>query len=105
MSAKRLRTLGGTAVADRYGLPDRMKVPGDDNNPPSSFILTSRNRGTKVVAVNNRADAQDARLLGYLASPFEPRIMVLVGRITRAFEGNEERLDLHGAHLTVGFRK
>lgn len=78
-----------------------------DEQRVSIYILTlaSRNRGSKVVTRKTNVDAAGAEIAGYIPSPSEPRILVVVSESKRAFEGYEQNLFFYGAHLGVGFRK
>ena len=79
----------------------------DDEDRIASYTLTlsSRSRGSKIVTQKDKAGASQVTVNGYILSPKEPRILVVVGERRRAFEGEEETLVFSGAHLLVGFRK
>jgi hypothetical protein len=79
---------------------------GDDHRV-FIYILTlsSRSRGSKVVTRKTNVDAADAGIDGYIISPKEPRILVVVSERKRGFEGYDEELFFYGAHLGVGFKK
>jgi len=70
-----------------------------------SVILSSRSRGSKVVTTQDEVGAAKVKLDGYILSPLEPRILVVVSVQTRAFEGYETLPHFYGAHLGLGFKK
>jgi len=100
-----------TRAADRYtaslkvqNYPD--SAEGDDHRVFIYILtLTSSSRGAKVVTRKTNVDAATAEIAGYILSPKEPRILVVVSESKRAFEGYEQDLYFYGAHLAVGFKK
>ena len=68
-------------------------------------VLSSRSRGSKAVTTKDGVGAAKVWIDGYIRSPLEPRILVVVSVRTRAFEGYEVALYFYGAHLGLGFRK
>jgi len=70
-----------------------------------SVVLSSRNRGSKVVTTADQVKASRVWIEGYILSPFEPRILVVVSVRNRAFEGYETSHFFYGAHLGLGFRE
>jgi hypothetical protein len=85
-------------------LPDTEET--DSNHVQGyTLTLTSRVRGSKVVTEQSGLTAMNAVVEGSIASPWEPRILVVVGEVKRAFEGAEVDLRFFGAHLALGFRK
>jgi hypothetical protein len=85
---------------------DPTKDETDDQRVQAySVILTSRSRGSKVVTTKDKVGAAKVELDGYILSPLEPRILVVVGVHTRAFEGYDTTLYYYGAHLGLGFKK
>ena len=67
--------------------------------------MSSRSRGSKTVTSKDEVGAAKVWIDGYIPSPLEPRILVVVSVQTRAFEGYEEALYFFGAHLGLGFSK
>jgi hypothetical protein len=65
----------------------------------------ARTRGSKTVTTREEVGAARVWIDGYISSPLEPRILVVVSVLTRAFEGYEESLYFFGTHLGLGFRK
>lgn len=61
-------------------------------------------RSAKRIASEVDVFAFGARVLGYFASPFEPRILVLCGEERYVFEGTAVAYRYFGASLVVGFR-
>jgi hypothetical protein len=70
-----------------------------------ALVLGSRTRGSKTVSTRDGLGAMKVWIDGYILSPLEPRILLVVSVQTRAFEGYEESLYFFGAHLRLGFRK
>jgi hypothetical protein len=93
-----------TAALSVQNVPDSSE--GDDLRIQSyALTLTSRSRGSKVVTRKDKVGAATVDIDGYIASPVEPRIVVVVSESKRAFEGYEKDLFFYGAHLGVGFKK
>jgi hypothetical protein len=79
---------------------------GDDQIVQSySVVLSSRSRGSKVVTTADQVKATKVWIEGYILSPLEPRILVVVSVRNRALEGYETAQFFYGAHLGLGFRK
>lgn len=77
----------------------------DDRVQGYTLSLSSRNRGSKVVTTKDKVGAAKVEIAGYILSPLEPRILIVIAEQKRAFEGYEEDLFFYGAHLGLGFRK
>jgi hypothetical protein len=77
----------------------------DDRVQSYSLSLSSRNRGTKVVNRKEDVKATQVWIDGYILSPREPRILIVVSEQKRVFEGYENDLFFYGAHLGLGFKK
>ena len=98
-------------AADRYTASlsvrnDPSKDETDDYRIASyTLTLSSRARGSKIVTRKDEVGATQVGVDGYILSPKEPRILVVVSELRRAFEGYEAALVFYGAHLLVGFRK
>ncbi len=85
---------------------DPTKDEADDDRISSYTLgLTSRARGSKQVTHQDKVGAATVQVVGYILSPKEPRILVVVSEMRRGFEGYDETLRFFGAHLGVGFRK
>jgi hypothetical protein len=97
--------------ADRYTADLAPSLTPDTEEADSNHVqgytltLTSRVRGSKVVTQQSGLTAMNAVVEGCIPSPWEPRILVVVGEVKRAFEGAEVDLRFYGAHLALGFRK
>ena len=70
-----------------------------------TLTLSSRARGSKTVTTQDKAEVTSVKVDGYILSPREPRILVVVSERRRGFEGYDDTLRFYGAHLAVGFRK
>lgn len=69
-----------------------------------TLTFTSRERGAKVIAQRNRIFATDIRVQGYIRSPFENRIVLVVSESGNAYGGTRfTDITIIGAHLDVGF--
>ena len=77
----------------------------DDRVQAWALTLSSRNRGSKRVTSKDKVAAANVWIDGYILSPLEPRILIVVSEQKRAFEGYEEDLSFYGAHLGLGFKK
>ena len=77
----------------------------DDRVQAYALTLSSRNRGSKLVTSKDKVGAAQVRIDGYILSPLEPRILIVVSEQKRAFEGYKEDLSFYGAHLGLGFKK
>jgi hypothetical protein len=77
----------------------------DDRVQAYALTLSSRNRGSKLITSKDKVGAAQVWIDGYIPSPLEPRILIVVSEQKRAFEGYEEDLSFYGAHLGLGFRK
>ena len=69
-----------------------------------TLFLRSRERGSKVIAQRAHIFTTDINVVGYMASPFEDRIVVVVAESGNAY-GNTRFTDFTviGAHLEAGF--
>lgn len=68
-----------------------------------TLTLRSQLRGSKAVAQRARIFATDIQVLGYLESPFEDRIVILVAESGNAYGGTRHTdFSLFGAHLEAG---
>lgn len=85
--------------------PDGGRGGASDHLDSYSVIVNSMRRGKKRVTTNSRTDALDAWIVGYVESPFEPRIAVAVATEHTGREGppNRVRVRFYGCHLRVGF--
>ena len=93
-----------TAALSITNIPDSNE--GDDYRVQAyTLTVTSRNRGSKVVTHKDKLGVASVEIAGYIASPVEPRILVVVSESKRGFEGYEKDLFFYGAHLGVGFKK
>jgi len=106
MEAFPLQRAGDRYTASLKVQNDPSAQEGDDEIVQSyTVILLSRSRGSKVVTTADQVKASKVWIEGYVLSPLEPRILVVVGVQSRAFEGSETSHVFYGAHLGVGFRK
>jgi hypothetical protein len=100
-----------TVPADQYtadlspSLTPDTEETGINHVQGYTLTLASRVRGTKVVTQQSGLTAMNALVEGFIARPWEPRILVVVGEVKRAFEGAEVDLRFFGTHLAPGFRK
>jgi hypothetical protein len=101
-----LRRAGDTYTASLAVKNDPQR-DGYDEQRVQSYVLRMKSaaRGSKTVTSREQVGAAKVRIAGYILSPAEPRVLVVVSTLTRAFEGYEETLYFYGAHLGVGFRK
>lgn len=106
-----IRRFPFTRSGDRYTAElkvetDPQKDETEDGRVSAySLTLNSQKRGSKTVTRSEGSGAMNVQLDGYIASPFEPRVLVVVSVQKRGFEGSDEYLRFYGAHLTAGFRK
>jgi len=67
--------------------------------------FSSHRRGTKVVASRGRLWATDVKPLGFVRSPFESRVAIIVAESGNASGGNRfTDFTITGAHLEAGFQ-
>jgi hypothetical protein len=106
MEAFPLQRAGDSYTASLKVRNDPSAEEGDDQIVQSySVILSSRSRGSKVVTTADQVKASKVWIEGYILSPLEPRILMVVSVRNRAFEGYETSHFFYGAHLGLGFRK
>jgi hypothetical protein len=106
MEAFPLQRAGDSYTASLSVRNDPSRDEFDDQRVQSySVTLSSRNRGSKVVTTKDQVLAAKVQLDGYILSPLEPRILIIVSVQTRAFEGYESAQYFYGAHLGLGFKK
>jgi hypothetical protein len=65
--------------------------------------VAASGRGRKEIAAADQVEGFSMWVIGALLSPFEPRMIVVVGHEVRGFEGTEARYILSGAHLEAGY--
>lgn len=65
--------------------------------------VTAEGRGSKRIAARDDVEGLSMWVIGAFRSPFEPRILVVIGHEVMGFEGTEARYLLSGAHLQVGY--
>jgi hypothetical protein len=80
----------------------------------ATLQLTSRRQGKKTVFENTYVTGREEyeasplalKVLGYLKSPFEPRVAVVMIEVWRGYEGppHTTRIKIVGASLTGGFK-
>ena len=69
-----------------------------------TLSLRSRERGSKVIAQRARIFTTDIDVVGYVQSPFENRIVLVVAESGNAYGGTRfTDFTVIGAHLDVGF--
>jgi hypothetical protein len=106
MEAFPLQRAGDRYTASLKVKNDPSAQEGDDQVVQSySVILSSRSRGSKVVTTADQVKASKVWIEGYIRSPLEPRILVVVSVRNRALEGYETSHVFYGAHLGLGFKK
>jgi hypothetical protein len=106
MEAFPLQRAGDSYTASLKVKNDPSAGEGDDQIVQSySVVLSSRSRGSKVVTTADQVKATKVWIEGYILSPLEPRILMVVSVRNRAFEGYETSHFFYGAHLGLGFRK
>ena len=71
--------------------------------------LNSSRRGRKTILDHSYSDSRPlyVGMLGYVRSPFEPRIAVVLMRVMRGYEGppHTGHVQIAGASLVEGFKK
>ncbi len=100
-----LQRAGDTYTASLSTTTDPSKDASEGPVTSYTVTLSSRNRGSKSVTRKENVGATEVAVDGFILSPREPRILIVVSERTPGFEGEEESLFFYGAHLGVGFRK
>jgi hypothetical protein len=73
--------------------------------PNSGFTLRAHSTaGTKQLAHEKEAPCTTAWVAGCFLSPFEKRMLVVVGRESYVFEGTEFFYHFYGCRLDAGFK-
>jgi hypothetical protein len=92
---------------ERSGLTDEERPYGTIGK--ATLHLNSSRRGRKTILDHSYADSRPLKVgqLGYVRSPFEPRIAVLLMKVMRGYEGppHTGRLQIVGASLVDGFKR
>lgn len=92
-----------TAVVDEWKV-DPEKSPYGNGVVGYTLILQSREKGSKVIAQRARIFATDVSVQGYIRSPFENRVVLLVAESGNAYGGARfTDFTIIGAHLDAGF--
>ncbi len=86
-------------------IPNSAGPDDADLFPNAGFSLNAHTRaGVKQVARENKVPCSTAWVSGYFMSPFEKRILVVVGRESYVFEGTEFFYHFFGCRLDTGFK-
>jgi hypothetical protein len=74
----------------------------------ATLQMTSKSQGRKTILEQSYPEAMPlyVGVVGYVKSPFEPRIAVILMEITRGYEGppHTGQVKIAGAHLETGFK-
>lgn len=109
-SKSAVRTFPLEAEAGRYDASVLISPDAEAEDPAfdrlESYQVWVRQDGTAAKRISRQRDVfgVDAKVSGYLRSPYEPRMLVVVLEEHYVFEGTELHPRLFGSHLNYGFR-
>lgn len=71
-----------------------------------TVTVTRSGHGSKRITTQDEITALGIHVVGYIESPFEARIAVVVAEVIAGWEGPPNRIDLnmYGCNLLTGFR-
>jgi hypothetical protein len=98
-----LKHNGNTYTATAFSVPEEN---GQFWDKIKSFrvLIEAQNKGRKQITSDNDVKAHSYWIAGYFKSPFEPRILVVIGEEKFVFEGTEAFFRFSGSHLQAGFK-